>query len=82
MPCLGGSGSCIAAARARDLHLSLSWMRPQFVFTISTDSHPERPQMSHPTLYARSLYTAAQDGGDLHISIGEGRAAEEPSWSL
>ncbi len=57
-------------------------MRPQFVFTISTDSHPERPQMSHPTLYARSLYTAAQDGGDLHISIGEGRAAEEPSWSL
>ena len=37
-----------------------------FVFTIQGDSHPERPQSSHPDLYARTLQTAAMDRPDFH----------------
>jgi len=42
-----------------------------FVFTIQGDSHPERPQSSHPDLYARTLQTAAMDRPDFHICIGD-----------
>ena len=42
-----------------------------FVFTIQGDSHPERPQSSHPDLYARTLATAAADKPDFHICIGD-----------
>ncbi|NBR41518.1 MAG: hypothetical protein EBU04_01275 [Verrucomicrobia bacterium] len=42
-----------------------------FVFTIQGDSHPERPQSSHPDLYARTLVTAAADKPDFHICIGD-----------
>ncbi|MEY4272818.1 MAG: hypothetical protein RL250_1684 [Verrucomicrobiota bacterium] len=42
-----------------------------FVFTIQGDSHPERPQSSHPELYARTLQTASADKPDFHICIGD-----------
>lgn len=42
-----------------------------FVFTIQGDSHPERPQASHPDLYARTLATAAADRPDFHICLGD-----------
>jgi hypothetical protein len=42
-----------------------------FVFTIQGDSHPERPQASHPDLYSRTLVTAAADKPDFHICIGD-----------
>ena len=42
-----------------------------FVFTVQGDSHPERPQSSHPDLYARTLQTAAMDRPDFHICIGD-----------
>ena len=42
-----------------------------FVFTLQGDSHPERPQSSHPDLYARTLQTAAADRPDFHICIGD-----------
>jgi len=42
-----------------------------FTFTIQGDSHPERPQSSHPDLYARTLQTAAADHPDFHICIGD-----------
>ena len=42
-----------------------------FVFTLQGDSHPERPQSSHPDLYARTLVTAAADQPDFHICIGD-----------
>ena len=42
-----------------------------FTFTVQGDSHPERPQSSHPDLYARTLQTAAADRPDFHICIGD-----------
>ncbi|HVS50941.1 MAG TPA: metallophosphoesterase [Opitutaceae bacterium] len=42
-----------------------------FVFTIQGDSHPERPQMSHPDLYARTLLAAAEDRPDFHVCMGD-----------
>lgn len=42
-----------------------------FVFTIQGDSHPERPQSSHPDLYARTLQAAAAERPDFHICIGD-----------
>ncbi|GBL29881.1 hypothetical protein EMGBS10_10310 [Opitutia bacterium] len=42
-----------------------------FVFTIQGDSHPERPQSSHPDLYARTLQAASADRPDFHICIGD-----------
>jgi hypothetical protein len=42
-----------------------------FVFTIQGDSHPERPQSSHPDLYARTLQAAATERPDFHICIGD-----------
>jgi hypothetical protein len=42
-----------------------------FVFTIQGDSHPERPQSSHPDLYARTLQAAAAERPDFHICLGD-----------
>ena len=42
-----------------------------FTFTIQGDSHPERPQMSDPDLYARTLQRAAACRPDFHICIGD-----------
>jgi hypothetical protein len=48
-----------------------------FVFTVQGDSHPERPQSSHPDLYARTLFTAAADRPDFHICIGDDFSVEK-----
>jgi hypothetical protein len=48
-----------------------------FVFTVQGDSHPERPQSSHPDLYARTLVTAAADHPDFHICIGDDFSVEK-----
>jgi hypothetical protein len=42
-----------------------------FTFAIQGDSHPERPQMSDPALYARTLLTAAAAKPDFYICIGD-----------
>lgn len=42
-----------------------------FTFTIQGDSHPERPQMSHPELYARTLQLAAASRPDFHLCMGD-----------
>jgi hypothetical protein len=42
-----------------------------FTFAIQGDSHPERPQMSHPELYARTLQLAAASRPDFHICMGD-----------
>ena len=48
-----------------------------FVFTIQGDSHPERPQMSHPDLYARTLQRAAEAQPDFHICMGDDFSVEK-----
>ena len=48
-----------------------------FVFTIQGDSHPERPQMSHPDLYARTLQQAAAAEPDFHICMGDDFSVEK-----
>ncbi len=48
-----------------------------FVFTLQGDSHPERPQSSHPDLYARTLVTAADDHPDFHICLGDDFSVEK-----
>ena len=48
-----------------------------FVFTIQGDSHPERPQMSHPDLYARTLRQAAAAEPDFHICMGDDFSVEK-----
>ena len=42
-----------------------------FTFGVQGDSHPERPQMSDPELYARTLLTAANGKPDLYICMGD-----------
>jgi hypothetical protein len=42
-----------------------------FTFAIQGDSHPERPQMSNPDLYARTLLGAASVQPDFYICIGD-----------
>ncbi|HTS18377.1 MAG TPA: metallophosphoesterase [Verrucomicrobiae bacterium] len=42
-----------------------------FTFDVQGDSHPERPQMSDPDLYARTLLNAASDRPDFHICMGD-----------
>ena len=42
-----------------------------FTFAIQGDSHPERPQMSEPNLYARTLLNAAADKPDFYICMGD-----------
>jgi hypothetical protein len=48
-----------------------------FTFTLQGDSHPERPQSSHPDLYARTLRTAAADRPDFHLCIGDDFSVEK-----
>jgi hypothetical protein len=42
-----------------------------FTFAIQGDSHPERPQMSEPNLYARTLLNAAADRPDFYLCMGD-----------
>ena len=42
-----------------------------FTFGIQGDSHPERPQMSDPRLYARTLLNAASGNPDFYICMGD-----------
>jgi hypothetical protein len=42
-----------------------------FTFAIQGDSHPERHQMSDPSLYARTLQTAAAAKPDFYSCIGD-----------
>ena len=42
-----------------------------FTFGIQGDSHPERPQMSDPELYARTLVNAASGKPDFYICMGD-----------
>lgn len=42
-----------------------------FTFAVQGDSHPERPQMSEPNLYARTLLNAAKDQPDFYICMGD-----------
>ncbi|MGD1085699.1 MAG: metallophosphoesterase family protein [Verrucomicrobiota bacterium] len=42
-----------------------------FTFGIQGDSHPERPQMSDPELYARTLLDAASGKPDFYICMGD-----------
>ncbi|MFO0936350.1 MAG: metallophosphoesterase [Gemmataceae bacterium] len=42
-----------------------------FTFCVQGDSHPERPQMSEPNLYARTLQHAASCKPDLYLCMGD-----------
>lgn len=42
-----------------------------FVFALQGDSHPERPQMSDPALYVRTLQRAATDRPDFYLCMGD-----------
>jgi hypothetical protein len=42
-----------------------------FTFGVQGDSHPERPQMSDPALYARTLLDAASGKPDFYICLGD-----------
>jgi hypothetical protein len=42
-----------------------------FTFALQGDSHPERPQMSEPNLYARTLLNAAADRPDFYLCMGD-----------
>src|SRR5207249_609032 len=42
-----------------------------FTFAIQGDSHPERPQMSDPNLYARTLLSVASAKPDFYICMGD-----------
>ena len=42
-----------------------------FSFGVQGDSHPERPQMSDPQLYARTLLNAAAGKPDFYICMGD-----------
>ena len=42
-----------------------------FTFGIQGDSHPERPQMNDPELYARTLLDAAAGHPDFYICLGD-----------
>ena len=42
-----------------------------FTFGIQGDSHPERPQMSDPELYARTLLNAASGTPDFYVCMGD-----------
>lgn len=69
-----GAGSFMQRAEAR--FATQRTPGSSFVFTIQGDSHPERPQSSHPDLYARTLVTAAADKPDFHICIGDDFSVE------
>ena len=42
-----------------------------FTFGIQGDSHPERPQMNDPDLYARTLLAAAAGKPDFYVCMGD-----------
>lgn len=42
-----------------------------FTFGVQGDSHPERPQMNDPALYARTLLNAASGKPDFYICMGD-----------
>ena len=42
-----------------------------FSFGVQGDSHPERPQMNDPELYARTLLNAASGHPDFYICMGD-----------
>lgn len=42
-----------------------------FTFCVQGDSHPERPHMSDPNLYARTLLHAASNQPDLYFCMGD-----------
>jgi hypothetical protein len=42
-----------------------------FTFCVQGDSHPERPFMSNPNLYARTLLQAASCNPDLYFCMGD-----------
>ena len=42
-----------------------------FTFGVQGDSHPERPQMSDPRLYARTLLQAATEKPDFYLCMGD-----------
>ncbi|MGD0090608.1 MAG: metallophosphoesterase [Planctomycetota bacterium] len=42
-----------------------------FTFGVQGDSHPERPQMNDPELYARTLLNAAAGKPDFYICLGD-----------
>ena len=42
-----------------------------FTFGLQGDSHPERPQMNDPSLYARTLLHAASGKPDFYICLGD-----------
>ena len=42
-----------------------------FQFAVQGDSHPERPQMSDPALYARTLLAAASAQPDFYLCMGD-----------
>lgn len=42
-----------------------------FTFGVQGDSHPERPQMNDPRLYARTLLNAAAANPDFYICMGD-----------
>lgn len=42
-----------------------------FTFAVQGDSHPERPQMSHPDLYAKTLQHAAATAPDFYLCMGD-----------
>lgn len=48
-----------------------------FTFGVQGDSHPERPQMSDPVLYARTLLSAAADKPDFYVCLGDDFSVEK-----
>jgi hypothetical protein len=42
-----------------------------FTFCVQGDSHPERPQMNDPGLYARTLLNAASGHPDFYVCMGD-----------
>jgi hypothetical protein len=48
----------------------------EFSFCVQGDSHPERPHMSEPNLYARTLQHAAATQPDLYVCMGDDFSVE------
>lgn len=64
-----GGGEFKTAAEGR-LHTQRK-AGSSFTFCVQGDSHPERPFMSDPALYARTLQHAAQSDPDLYFCMGD-----------
>ncbi len=58
------------AAATRSCHTARA-AGSTFTFELQGDSHPERPQMFDPTLYARTLRAAAADRPDFYLALGD-----------